>query len=41
VFRGLKARTYDALEKAIVQALDLVCAGDAKSWFKSGGYELF
>ena len=38
--RSLKAQTYEALENAIVQALDAVSATDAEGWFKSCGYEL-
>jgi transposase len=40
LIRGREARTYDALEQAIAQALDLVSASDATSWFKSCGYGL-
>jgi transposase len=39
--RGKEARTYEALENAIAQALDAVSASDAQAWFKSCGYELF
>lgn len=38
---GMKARTDEALEKAIAQALNCVSSGDAKGWFNSCGYELF
>lgn len=41
LLRGMKMRTYDALEKGIANALDRVCASDAQGWFKSCGYKLF
>lgn len=41
VLRGMETRTYDALEKGIAHALDLVCESDAQGWFKNCGYELF
>ncbi|MEF2231138.1 MAG: transposase [Pseudodesulfovibrio sp.] len=37
LLRGMEMRTYDALEKGIANALDLVCARDAHGWFKNGG----
>lgn len=41
LLRGMEMRTYDALEKGIANALDLVCASDAHGWFKNCGYESF
>jgi len=41
LLRGMEAQTYESLEKGIAKALDLVCEGDARSWFKNCGYELF
>lgn len=40
LLRGMEMRTYDALEKGIASALDLVCASDAQGWFKNCGYGL-
>lgn len=40
LLRGAKARTRDALEKAVAQALDAVTAEDIKGWFRSCGYIL-
>jgi transposase len=41
LLRGMEARTHEALEKGIAEALDQVCANDAQGWFKNCGYELF
>jgi transposase len=41
LLRGMETRTYEGLEKGIARALDLVCASDARGWFKHCGYELF
>jgi transposase len=41
LLRGMETRTYDALEKGIASALELVCASDAQGWFKHCGYESF
>ena len=41
LLRGMENRAYDALEKGIASALDLVCASDAQGWFKNCGYRLF
>ena len=41
LLRGMEMRTYDALEKGIASALDLVCANDALGWFKNCGYKPF
>lgn len=41
LLRGMEMRTYDALEKGIANALDLVCESDALGWFKNCGYESF
>ena len=38
VLRREKARTHDALEKALKLALDSVCADDILGWFKHCGY---
>ena len=38
ILRTLKARTKEALIKAIATALDMVTASDAKGWFESCGY---
>ena len=38
ILRTLKARTEEALIKAIAKALEAVTASDAKGWFKSCGY---
>jgi transposase len=38
LLRGAKARTLEALEKAIAQALDAVTTDDIKGWFESCGY---
>ena len=39
ILRRIKARTQEALEKAIAKALDAITPDDAKAWFKSCGYE--
>ena len=36
--RGAKARTAEALEPAIAQALATITAADAHGWFESCGY---
>jgi transposase len=36
--RAVKARTIEALEKALKEALELVTSEDAKGWFQSCGY---
>ena len=41
LLRGMEIRAYDALEKGIANALDMVCASDAQGWFKNCGYGLF
>ena len=41
LLRGMEMRTYDALEKGIADALDMVCASDALGWFRNCGYESF
>jgi len=38
ILRTLKARTEEALIKAIAKALEAVTAKDAEGWFKSCGY---
>jgi transposase len=38
--RGAKARTADALDKALAQAITLVTAADIRGWFKHCGYSL-
>ena len=38
--RAAKARTQDALEKAIAKALSKVSAKDASGWFQSCGYTI-
>lgn len=38
--RAAKARTREALEEAIRQALLTVTESDARAWFKQGGYAL-
>jgi transposase len=38
VLRGLEARTRDALEAAILQALDTITPSDALGWFAHCGY---
>ena len=37
--RSTKARTIDALIKAIADALEIVSNQDAKAWFMSCGYQ--
>jgi len=36
--RAIKARTRDALDKALAQVIDTVTASDAKGWFNHCGY---
>jgi transposase len=38
--RGAKARTADALDKALAQAIGLVTKADIRGWFKHCGYSL-
>lgn len=38
--RKAKARTKEALYKAIAQGLDLITASDAKGWFRHAGYQM-
>lgn len=38
--RGAKARTADALDKALEQAIGLVTKADIRGWFKHCGYSL-
>jgi transposase len=38
--RGAKARTAEALDKALAQALQLVTKADIRGWFKHCGYSL-
>ena len=38
ILRTLKARTEEALVKAIAKALEAITAKDAEGWFKSCGY---
>ena len=38
--RGAKARTADALDKALAQAIELVTKADIRGWFKHCGYSL-
>jgi transposase len=38
--RGAKARTGDALDKALAQAIELVTKADIRGWFKHCGYSL-
>jgi transposase len=38
--RGVKARTNEALEKALAQAIQLVTRADIRGWFKHCGYSL-
>jgi len=38
ILRTLKARTEEALIKAIAKSLEMVTASDAKGWFESCGY---
>jgi transposase len=40
LLRAAKARTREALEKAIADALDKVSASDAAGWFQSCGYTI-
>lgn len=41
LLRGMELRTYDAMEKGIASALDMVCPSDAQGWFEHCGYRLF
>ncbi|WP_211226613.1 transposase, partial [Megalodesulfovibrio gigas] len=41
ILRSIKARSQEALLKAIATALDAVTAQDAKGWFASCGYRFF
>jgi hypothetical protein len=38
VLRGLKARSWDELQKALKVALGAITLGDIKNWFKHDGY---
>jgi hypothetical protein len=38
--RGVKARTADAFDKALKQAIGLVTQADIRGWFKHCGYSL-
>ena len=38
ILRTLKARTEEALIRAIAKALEMVTASDVKGWFESCGY---
>jgi transposase len=38
--RGAKARTADALDKALARAIELVTRADIRGWFKHCGYSL-
>jgi transposase len=38
--RGVKARTADALDEALAQAIGLVTKSDIRGWFKHCGYSL-
>jgi len=38
--RGAKARTGEALDKALAQAVGLVTKADIRGWFKHCGYSL-
>src|SRR5207253_4716703 len=38
--RKAKARTREALDEALKQAIDLVSAADARGWFRHCGYAL-
>lgn len=38
--RGVKARTSDALYKALAQAIGLVTKADIRGWFTDCGYSL-
>jgi transposase len=38
--RGAKARTAEALDKALAQAIKLVTRADIRGWFKHCGYSL-
>jgi hypothetical protein len=38
--RGVKARTADALDEALAQAIGLVTKSDIRGWFKHCGYLL-
>lgn len=40
LLRAAKARTREALEKAIAQALNKISARDAAGWFQSCGYTI-
>jgi hypothetical protein len=36
--KAFDARTVDDLHQAIRRAMDLICVGDAESWFELCGY---
>lgn len=38
--KKVKARTEEALYKAIAQGLDLITSADAKGWFRHAGYQM-
>jgi hypothetical protein len=38
--RGVKARTREALDEALTDAIELVTASDACGWFAHCGYHL-
>ncbi len=38
--RGVKARTADALDEALAQAIGLVTKSDIRGWFRHCGYSL-
>lgn len=38
LLRGAKARTQEALEKAVAKALDAVTTDDIRGWFRASGY---
>lgn len=40
VLRAAKARTYEALDTALVRALETVTGSDARGWFRHCGYHL-
>ena len=40
LLRAAKARTREALEKAIAKALNKISARDAAGWFQSCGYTI-
>lgn len=39
LLRGAKARTQEALEKAVAASLAAITAGDVAGWFRSCGYD--